>query len=1057
MTHVDHLADLLEAQQDALLKQWIARVGASLAPGRRTSAELTDHLPAFLRQLIAALREAARPATSPVTGLSDVGREHGAQRFRLGFELEAVVREYGLFQHLVFDLVEADGAVVAIGEVRRLSDLVSNAVAEATAEYARRLARDAAGRVGDLVLRHAAEDTAAAQARRVVERLKAQLETTLFSMGDGVLATDADGRITLLNPAAEALTGWCLGEALGQRVEAVLVLVDATTRAAFANPFTAVLRGEAAAHLGDQVLLVRRDGATIAFADSLAAIRDGEGAIVGAVLVFRDETEARRKDAELRIFRAVIDASSDFIAFGKPGGRPDYVNPAGRQMVGLDSLEAARALEVTDYYAPATRDATFARMLPLIRAGLHFQGEAELRHFGTGEFIPVSQAAFAVNDASGRPIVLAAVLRDRRDEERAEAERERLLADAQAARREADLDRERLATAFTQAPVAVGILRGDEDVVVLANEAMCRIWGYPREALIDRPIFDLLVNAKKQGFPELIATARRTGAPIVGREAAVTLPQPGGGTEDIFINFVYQPLQQADGSVTDILVVATDVTVEVNARRAAEATSAEFEAMFNSIPDATFISDASGVRRANPAGLKMLGASTVEELRRPLHELSLHYQGRDGVTGEIMKPGRSATARALTGEVVREESFIRDLASGTDVRLRSIASPIRVGGVIVSALVLHADITDQHRSLESLHRSEESFRTLAEAIPQQVWTALPDGALDFVNQRVLDYFAATQEQVLGAGWLAVIHPEDVPRVTARWTHSLQTGEEYEVEFRLKRADDTYRWHLARALVARDPRGAIVKWFGTNTDIDEAKKGREELEKRTEFEQHLLGIVSHDLRNPLGAILLGATGLLELEESEWVTKIAQRIHSSAERSTRMISDLLDFTQARLGGGIRLTRRSADLYALARTTLEEVESAYPDRALDLIRDGDTQGTWDADRIVQVVTNLATNALKYSPAETPVAVLVTGRESLVELAIHNEGPPIPAERLGRIFEPLQRASDEIDLKTRSVGLGLYIVDAIVRAHGGTVSVVSTAEAGTTFTVRLPKVPAL
>ncbi|MEO5726338.1 MAG: PAS domain S-box protein, partial [Byssovorax sp.] len=818
------VADLLEAKLDALLKQWIARVGASLAPGRRTNAELADYIPAFLQQVIATLREPTRHLdTSPVDGRSDAGREHGAQRFRLGFELEAVVREYGLLFHIVLDLIEAEGAAVSIRDVRRLNDLITNAVAEATAEYARRL--DATGQTATT---------------RQAERLKAQLETTLHSMGDGVLATDSDGLVMLLNPAAEELTGWPVGEALGQPVEAVLTLIDATTRAALPSPFAAVLRGEPPARLRDQILLVRRDGGTIAFADSLAAIRDGAGAIVGAVLVFRDETEVRRKDSELRIFRAVLDASNDFIAFGRPGGRPEYVNAAGLRLVGLDSQEAASALPIDDYYTPESRDATIAAMIQELRAGRSFQGKAVMRHFGTGEAIPVSQAAFAVHDASGRPIVLATVIRDRREQERAEAERERLLADAQAARRETDLQREHLASAFNQAPVAVGILRGERDIVTLANPAICRIWGHTHAQLIQRPIFDLLVEAKGQGFPELLAQVRATGEPCVGREVPVSLPRlDGGGVETVLLNFVYQPLRAGDGSITDILVVATDVTAEVQARRAAEASSAEFEAMFN----------------------------------------------------------------------------------------------------------------NQRRTLEALHRSEESLRTLAEAIPQQVWTALPSGALDFVNQRVLSYFAATQEEVLGAGWQAVIHADDLPRAVERWTRSLATGEEYDVEFRLRLPDGTYRWHLGRALASRDTQGEVVKWFGTNTDIDEAKKVREELEKRTEFEQHLLGIVSHDLRNPLTAIGLSATTLLQMKEpNERVTKIARRIHSSAERSSRMISDLLDFTQARLGGGIQLEWSPADLYTLTSTTVEEVETAYPDRDIELIQVGDTNGTWDADRIVQ-----------------------------------------------------------------------------------------------------------
>lgn len=356
----------------------------------------------------------------------------------------------------------------------------------------------------------------------------------------------------------------------------------------------------------------------------------------------------------------------------------------------------------------------------------------------------------------------------------------------------------------------------------------------------------------------------------------------------------------------------------------------------------------------------------------------------------------------------------------------------------------------------TVHLSEENLRTLARAIPQQVWTATPAGALDFVNERVAAYFAVSQEQVLGAGWQGVIHPDDLPGVVERWTHALTTGEEYEVEFRLLRADGSYRWHLGRALAARDADGAIVKWFGTNTDIDELKRVREELEKRTEFEQHLAGIVSHDLRNPLAVILMGAASLLRLEDqSERTTKIALRMQSAAERSARMISDLLDFTQARLGGGIRLQFRPADLYAVAAAAVDEAEAAYPDRDIELTRAGDTQGTLDTDRLGQVVTNLTTNALKYSPAGTPVAIHVEGLDGQLELTVHNQGTPIRPERIGRLFEPLQRASDEIDRNTRSLGLGLYIVDSIVRAHGGTVAVQSTSDEGTTFTVRLPKEP--
>jgi PAS domain S-box-containing protein len=350
--------------------------------------------------------------------------------------------------------------------------------------------------------------------------------------------------------------------------------------------------------------------------------------------------------------------------------------------------------------------------------------------------------------------------------------------------------------------------------------------------------------------------------------------------------------------------------------------------------------------------------------------------------------------------------------------------------------------------------SEDASRTLSRVIPQQIWTATPKGALDFVNERASGYFGLSQEEVLGQGWQGVIHPDDLADCIERWTHSLRTGDEYEVEFRLRRGDGSYRWHLGRAVAVHDAEGIIVKWFGTNTDIDELKRVREELEKRTQFEQHLAGIVSHDLRNPLAVILMGAASLLRVEsQSEGTARTARRIQAAAERSARMIADLLDFTQARLGGGIRVQRGPADLNALAGAAADEAAAAFPYREIEVTRAGDTTGTWDADRLGQVVTNLTTNALKYSPPATAVTIHVEGFDDVVQLKIHNHGTPIAAERLDRIFEPLQRASDDSDRASRSLGLGLYIVDSIVRAHGGSVSVESTAADGTTFTVRLPR----
>ncbi|AKQ70639.1 Histidine protein kinase AsgD [Myxococcus hansupus] len=235
---------------------------------------------------------------------------------------------------------------------------------------------------------------------------------------------------------------------------------------------------------------------------------------------------------------------------------------------------------------------------------------------------------------------------------------------------------------------------------------------------------------------------------------------------------------------------------------------------------------------------------------------------------------------------------------------------------------------------------------------------------------------------------------------------------------------------------------------------EQQRSQEELRRRAEFEQQLVGIVSHDLRNPLAAISMSA-GLLEkkgvLTDSQ--KRMVWRIGQATERAARMIRDLLDFTKARLGGGIALHRQPTDLRDVVSQVVDELQVANPERRVEVDIQGEVRGEWDSDRIAQVLTNLLGNALAYSPADAPVRVGTRLEGEAAMLSVFNGGEPIPRELLPRLFEPLTRGALKEGQSTRSIGLGLYIVQDIVRGHGGGVEVVSSQQQGTTFTVRLPR----
>ncbi|WNW13766.1 PAS domain-containing sensor histidine kinase [Pseudomonas sp. DTU_2021_1001937_2_SI_NGA_ILE_001] len=222
--------------------------------------------------------------------------------------------------------------------------------------------------------------------------------------------------------------------------------------------------------------------------------------------------------------------------------------------------------------------------------------------------------------------------------------------------------------------------------------------------------------------------------------------------------------------------------------------------------------------------------------------------------------------------------------------------------------------------------------------------------------------------------------------------------------------------------------------------------------RATFAEQMIGIVSHDLRNPLTAIKM-ASGLLDrLVEDERHKRVAGHITHAVDRASRLIADLLDFTQARVGQGLSVNQQAIDLHAVIGRCVEELRLAFPERRLVHLREGEGRCNADADRLFQVVSNLVGNAISYGNPDSDVTVTSGFGSKGSRVSVHNHGEPIPVERQDELFEPLVRGT--ANEHSRSVGLGLFIVREIARAHFGEISVQSNAEQGTTFTVRLPKV---
>ncbi len=224
-------------------------------------------------------------------------------------------------------------------------------------------------------------------------------------------------------------------------------------------------------------------------------------------------------------------------------------------------------------------------------------------------------------------------------------------------------------------------------------------------------------------------------------------------------------------------------------------------------------------------------------------------------------------------------------------------------------------------------------------------------------------------------------------------------------------------------------------------------------RQGQFGEMLLGIVSHDLRNPVNVIALNAELLQRSGLPPPLARSVGRIQDACRMSLALIRDLLDFTQARLGSGIRIRPAPGDLVEIVNKAVQELAALNPARRVSVRASGGGAGLWDADRVAQVVSNLVSNALVHGRPDSEVTVDLAVDAERAVLSVHNFGEPIPPELHASIFEPLRQGGREPGGGARNIGLGLYIVSKIAQAHGGRVDVVSSAAAGTTFRVELPR----
>jgi PAS domain S-box-containing protein len=337
------------------------------------------------------------------------------------------------------------------------------------------------------------------------------------------------------------------------------------------------------------------------------------------------------------------------------------------------------------------------------------------------------------------------------------------------------------------------------------------------------------------------------------------------------------------------------------------------------------------------------------------------------------------------------------------------------------------------------------FEFLTNSIPQQVWTATPDGALDYVNNQVQLFCGKQPDQIIGDNWQYLVHPEDLPDAGKAWMHSLSTGDTYHTEFRLRDKDDVYKWHLARAQpFIKD--GRVIKWFGTNTDIEEQKQ-------LAERKDAFISVASHELKTPLTSLSASMQLLSRIynkdKESLLIPTFIDKSNANLKKLINLVDDLMNVSKLQ-HGKLLLKRNTFKLAHLIKEVCDDFgyESTH---TYNMKLDATVEVFADYQRITQVVINMVSNAIKYAPNSKIINIELKEDGNFARVSVQDFGIGISAEKHHLLFDRYYRVNDS-GIEFSGLGIGLHICAEMIDRHEGQIGVESTLEKGSTFWFKIP-----
>jgi PAS domain S-box-containing protein len=636
------------------------------------------------------------------------------------------------------------------------------------------------------------------------------------------------------------------------------------------------------------------------------------------------------------------------------------------------------------------------------------------------------------------------------------------------ARKQIEASEQRFRNILEQAPDPIVILKGENMILDTANEALYQLWRVDKSA-IGKSFLEILPEMKGQGFLELLQDVYFNGKVIKGYDTPAEFIRKDGQKEILYFNFIHQPYRELDGSISGVLVMASDVTKQMLARKQIE----ESEKRFSNVLTQSVMSI--GILKGTDMIInfanEMMMASWGKGnniIGKPLLEVlpELEDQPFPKLIQEVLATGvpyygyeEKVTLVNNGKEKVAYFNYVYQPYTEIDNRITGVT-------------VLASEVTAQVHVKKENEEIAERFRLLADAQPQKVWTADHKGNKNYFNQQWYNYTKLTFEDLKGWGWKQIVHPDDWELKQKKWKDSIDTGKPFELEYRLLGHDGTYRWHVSRAIAQKDHRGEIIMWVGSNTDIDNQKAENQKLETKvkestysleqakiaTKAKQQFLSNMSHEIRTPMNAILGFTKVLLKTDLSGKQKEYLLAIKTGGDAMIVLINDILDLAKVN-EGKMAFVQTLFKMEASIGTMLHLFENNIQEKNLELVKEYDNKIPevllGDPARLHQILINLLSNAVKFtSKGKIKICVYLVNEDeenATIEFSVTDTGIGIAENKTEKIFENFEQALDSTSRLYGGTGLGLAIVKQLVEAQGGSISVKSKIGEGSTFSFTL------